>query len=126
MFSFAKIIQEYFIERKILLKILPNFLKYHSQSQKYIIKKIELAINNTSVFPDKESLKEKIVEFKASFSKFYTFFEENFFKSIEKIVEEEGVLFEEKSLNELKESLRKFQVAFIENLTVKKLEIERI
>ena len=126
MFSFAKIIQEYFIERKILLKILPNFLKYHCQSQKYIIKKIELAINNTSVFPDKESLKEKLVEFKASFSKFYTFFEENFFKSIEKIVEEEGVLFEEKSLNELKESLRKFQVAFIENLTVKKLEIERI
>ncbi len=126
MFSFAKLTQEQFIERKILFKIIPNFFKYLCQSQKYIIKKIDMVISNITAFYDRERIKEQLIQFKASFNKFYTFFEDNFFRSIDKIIEEKGVFFEEKSVNELKESLEKFRVKFIENFSMKKEEIEKV
>jgi len=126
MFSFAKLTQEQIIERKILFKIIPNFFKYLCQSQKYIFKKIDSALSNITPFSESERIREQLIHFKASFYKFHTFFEENFFKSIDKIIEEEGVFFEEKSLNELKESLQKFRVKFIENFSKKKEEIEKI
>ena len=85
-----------------------------------------MVISNITAFSDSERIKEQLIQFKASFNKFYTFFEDNFFRSIDKIIEEEGVFFEEKSVNELKESLEKFRVKFIENFSMKKEEIEKI
>jgi hypothetical protein len=74
-----------------------------------------MALSNSTAFSDSERIKEQLVQFKVSFYKFYTFFQENFFRSIDKIIEDEGVFFEEKSLNELKETSQKFRVSFLEN-----------
>ena len=128
LFNFTKTVQEIFIEKKIFLKNLTNFINFILQCNKFIqikIKEYENNNENLKIYlqsKNKENLiemkfddkiKKVLEEYDNNLKIYNTFFKEDFESKIIEVIEREDFIFQNK---EEKENLNKCINTFCENI----------
>ena len=103
-----------------------NFLKYHCQCQKYILKKIDFISSLTNEIKKQETLQENFQELKTLFLKFQSYFQDSFFQNLEKVIIQEKIHIETETIDDLKKTLTNIKGNFVENIKIRQFELDKI